>query len=147
MTRADAVIGAGLAIVFLALARASTGFPNRSEFEPGPGFVPFWLGVAGVGLSIYVAASGLRGPAAAPPSRAGVARLAATVIGLGLAVALAETAGFVLVMTLYLVFVTLVVERMRPASGVAASVGTMAIVYLVFDRFLHVPFPQGPLGP
>lgn len=147
MTRADTPIGAGLAIVFLALSRTSTTFPNRSEFEPGPGFLPFWLGVAGVVLSVAVAVGGVRGAAASLPDRAGFARLASTVVGLAIAIALAETVGFVAVMTLYLMFVTLVVERMRPLSGLAASIGTMALVYLVFERFLHVPFPQGPLGP
>ncbi len=146
MTRADTVIGAGLAIAFLMLVRASTDHVYQAEFAPGPGFVPFWLGVCGAALSAYVAVRGLRADPAPAFTRRGVLRALVAVVGLVLALALAEAVGFILTMTLYLLLVTLGVERMRPVPAVATALGTMLIVYLVFVRFLNVPLPKGPLG-
>lgn len=146
MTRADTVIGAGLAIAFLALLWASTGLTYSTEFAPGPGFAPFWLGAIGSALSAYVAIRATRAAGAPAFERSGLVRVAAALIGLAIALALAERIGLIVAMTAYLVFVTLAVERMRPVPALAGALGTMALVYVVFIRLLGVPFPQGPLG-
>jgi putative tricarboxylic transport membrane protein len=146
MTRADTVIGAGLAIAFLALLGASTQLTYQTEFAPGPGFAPFWLGLIGTALSGYIAVRAIRAPAAPTFERTGITRLAGAVVGLVIAVAVAERVGLIVAMTLYLLFVTLAIERIRPVTALAASLGTMALVYVVFVRLLGVPFPQGPLG-
>ena len=146
MTRADTVIGAGLALAFIALVRASTSLTYQSEFSPGPGFAPLWLGIAGTALSAWVAFKGARAAPPPPFTRAGLVRIALAIAGLVVAVALAEPAGFLVTLTAYLLFVTLAVERMRPLPAVAATLGTMLLIYLVFVRFLAVPLPKGPLG-
>lgn len=146
MTRADAVIGAGLTLAFLALAIAANGLGVTSEFEPGPGFAPFWLGVFGAILSAYITVRSVRADPAPPFLAAGLTRVTVAVAGLVIAIALADTVGFFVALTAYLLLVTLVIERMRAPSGIATAVGTMLLVYLVFVVFLHVPFPKGPLG-
>lgn len=146
MTRADTVIGAGLAIAFLALLWASTGLTYSTEFAPGPGFAPFWLGLIGSALSAYIAIRATRAPEAPAFERSGLVRVAAALIGLAIALAVAERIGLIVAMTAYLAFVTLAVERMRPVPALASALGTMALVYVVFIRLLGVPFPQGPLG-
>lgn len=146
MTRADTVIGAGLAVVFLAFLFAATAHTYQDEFSPGPGFAPFWFGAVGAALSLFVAVRGIRAAPAPTFTRAGVLRAAITVAGLIVALALAETVGFIATMTVYLLVVMLAVERMRPVPALATAVGTMLLVYLVFARFLAVPLPKGPLG-
>lgn len=146
MTRADTGIGAGLAIAFLAFLISSTGLLYERDLVPGPGFAPFWVGVVGTALSLYVAARGLRAGPAPRFERAGLIRIASAILGLVTAAALAERIGFIVAMTLYLAFVTLAVERMRPVPALVATLGTMGLVYVVFVRLLAVPFPMGPLG-
>ncbi len=146
MTRADTVIGAGLAVAFLFFLGAATAHTYQSEFAPGPGFAPFWLGAVGAAMSAVIAFRGLRAAPAPAFTRAGAARALAAIVGLVVALLLAEPIGFIPTMTLYLLFVTLAVERMRPVPAIAASFGTMLLVYLVFVRFLNVPLPKGPLG-
>lgn len=146
MTRADTVIGAGLATLFLAFAIASTGLEYQRDAVPGPGFAPLWVGIVGAALSALVAVRARGAPPAPAFTRAGLARVAMAVLGLVVAVALLQPLGLIPVMTVYLALVTLGIERMRPLPALAATLGTMALVYLVFVRFLNVPFPAGPLG-
>jgi hypothetical protein len=47
---------------------------------------------------------------------------------------------------LFLLFLTLFVQRLRPVVGVPVSLITVALVYVVFVRLLGVPMPVGPLG-
>jgi hypothetical protein len=54
--------------------------------------------------------------------------------------------GLVASILLFLLYLTLVVQRHGVASAVGASVGTVVFVYVVFVYFLDVPVPTGPLG-
>ena len=60
--------------------------------------------------------------------------------------ALVTYLGYVTAVLLFLLFLTLVVQRLRPVVGVLASTITVAMVYVVFVRLLGVPMPVGPLG-
>jgi len=146
VTRADTVIGAGLAIAFFLFLVASTGLKYQSEFAPGPGFAPFWLGIVGTVLSATIAIRGLRAAPAPAFERRGVLRVAAAIVGLVVAAALAERLGFIVAMALYLAVVTLFIERMRPITALVTTSGIIVLIYVVFVRLLAVPFPQGPLG-
>jgi hypothetical protein len=146
VTRADTVIGAGLAMAFLALLIASTGLEYQRDAVPGPGFAPMWVAAVGAALSTVVAVRGLRSGPAPEFSRGGLARVAAAIVGLAVAVALAGLLGLMTALTLYLGVVTFGIERMRPVPALATTAGTMALIYAVFVRFLNVPFPAGPLG-
>jgi len=146
MTRADPVIGAGLTIAFLLMTWSSTGLTYSTEFAPGPGFAPFWLGVVGAGISAYVAARGVGAREGVAVPRAGLVRLAAALAGLVVAMVAVPSVGLALALAAYLLFLTLAIERMPLASAVATSLGTTLLVYVVFARLLDVPFPAGPLG-
>ena len=54
--------------------------------------------------------------------------------------------GLVPALFVFLLFLTLGVQRLSLPIGVGASVGTVVFVYLVFIYFLGVPIPSGPLG-
>lgn len=152
MTRADRFIGVVLGIACLWALWQATTFPYGAEFAPGPGFAPVWLSSIGAVLSFLIAFNGWRwrarlpGEEAPTGGRAGLFRAAAGALGMLLMILLIPALGFILALGLYLLVVTLAVERLAPPVGLAASVGTVAFVYLVFGRFLGVPFPRGPLG-
>lgn len=152
MTRADRFIGLVLAAASVWALWQATFFPYGSEFAPGPGFAPVWLSTIGAALSLLVAFNAWRWrdrvPAEAGEAggRAGLARVGAAMLGMLIMILLLPSAGLVLGLGLYLLFLTLAVERLTPLVGVATSLGTTAFVYVVFARLLSVPFPRGPFG-
>jgi putative tricarboxylic transport membrane protein len=62
------------------------------------------------------------------------------------AVALVPVLGFLLSFGALLLTITMVVERMGVAKSAVVTVVTIAVIWLVFVRFLSVPLPQDMLG-
>ena len=146
MTRADAVIGAGLTIAFLTLAWGASQLPYWTEFAPGAGFAPLWFALSGAAVSAYVAIRGLQAPAVEGIGRAGLIRVAAALAALVVAMAMVPFTGFLVAVSAYLLVVTFGIERLRPVIALAAAGGTVAIIYVLFMVVLRVPFPKGWLG-
>lgn len=153
MTRADFVGGLLLSAFFGAALWEGWSFQYGSEFAPGPGFAPVWLSAIGLCVSLLIAAHGLlamrsadRSAAAPALEKWGLMRVALTLLGLGTMIFLVESIGLALSILLFLLYLTLVVQRHAVWTGIGASVGTVAFVYLVFVYFLDVPIPKGPLG-
>jgi len=146
MTRADVAIGGVVAVVFGVMAWQATRMAYGTEFAPGPGFMPLWLGVIGAFLALALAVRA-RGTTGLPPAEPRAEpRVALSALGIVVVAMAAPVTGLVLALAAYLVFFTLVIERLRLRVGLASSAGTAVLVYLVFERFLNVPFPVGPLG-
>jgi hypothetical protein len=154
MTRADLYGGLLLAAFFAAALWEASTFQYGTEFSPGPGFAPVWLSAIGLCVSLLIAAHGLRemrsgeGAHRGTPSleKPGLVRVGLTLLGLAAMVLLVEPLGLVLAILLYLLFLTVIVQRHSPVVAVGTSVGTVVFVYIVFVHFLEVPIPKGPLG-
>lgn len=155
MTRADFVAGLLLSAFFGAALWEAWSFQYGTEFSPGPGFAPVWLSAIGLCVSLIIAAHGLRAmrggegseQRAAPVLETwGLVRVALTLLGLAAMVLLVEPLGLVASLLLFLLYLTLVVQRHGVAVGIGVSVGTVVFVYMVFVYFLEVPIPKGPLG-
>lgn len=146
MTRADAVIGAGLTIAFLTMAWGASQLPYWAEFAPGAGFAPLWFALVGAAVSAYVAVRGFQAPSAEGTGRAGWFRVAAAVAALVVAMAAVPFTGFLIAVSVYLLVVTFGIERLRPIVAVTAAGGTVALIYVLFIWVLRVPFPRGWLG-
>jgi putative tricarboxylic transport membrane protein len=146
VTRADVAIGGVMAVVFLVLAWQATRLTYGTEFAPGPGFTPLWLGVFGAVLAVVIAVRGRSAPAAPPADLRGEARVVLAVLGVVVAVVAVPLLGFVTAFAAYLLFFTIVVERLRLPVALATSLAVVVFIYLVFARFLGVPFPVGPFG-
>jgi len=155
MTRADFVVGLLLSAFFGAALWEGWSFQYGTEFAPGPGFAPVWLSAVGLGVSLLIAAHGLwamRGSegseqrAAPALEKSGVARVALTLLGMAAMIFVVDSLGLMVSILLFLLYLTLVVQRHAVWVGIAASLGTAAFVYVVFVYFLEVPIPKGPLG-
>lgn len=155
MTRADLIAGLLLALGFSAVLWEASTFQYGTEFAPGPGFAPVWLSVIGIALSLVVAGNAWR--AARRPreqgkddsdllDRAGLGRVGATLLGLVGMVVLVPWLGLVVSLFVFLLYLTLAVQRLSLPVGTGASVATVIFIYFVFVRFLGVPIPTGPLG-
>jgi hypothetical protein len=156
MTRADFWGGLLLSAFFGATLWEASTFQYGTEFSPGPGFAPVWLSTVGLCVSLLIVVHGLRimrskavpSEKAAPPKleMPGLVRVGLTLLGFAGMVLLVPSLGLVIAITLFLLYLTLVVQRHSWAVAIGASVGTVAFVYIVFVYFLEVPIPHDPLG-
>jgi putative tricarboxylic transport membrane protein len=155
MTRADLVGGLLLSAFFGAALWEASSFQYGTEFAPGPGFAPVWLSAIGLCVSLLIAVHGLRAMRSVEASEqlaaptletGGLVRVGLTLLGLVAMVLLVKPLGLVASILLFLLYLTLGVQRHGVATGVGASVGTVVFVYVVFVYFLDVPIPKGPLG-
>jgi putative tricarboxylic transport membrane protein len=145
--QATSLICAGIG-VFLVLQ----GIRLRLEgqFGPGPGFFPFWIGVALTLLSVlWLAQASFRPPAAAAsdflPPRRELVVLVAVVLALVVFMLLLRPLGFNLTMLGLLLFLFFIIDREYPvAKVVIAFVGSFGVHY-VFEQLLRVPLPFASL--
>jgi putative tricarboxylic transport membrane protein len=140
-------IAALLLVVFgIFITLEARALPYWSGSAPGPGFVPFWLGVLLVAASAMLAARKTR-PAFIVDAT-GAPRIRPSVI-----VALTAGAALLTLVTGFVVasgvFMAATLTYLRPgharSNWIAAFVTPLA-VWLVFVRWLGVPLPAGPLG-
>jgi putative tricarboxylic transport membrane protein len=151
MKRGWQVAAVALLATFAFFVIESYRLSLRDALGPGPGFFPFWLGVAGVALAIFLLVQ-LRlnrvdlGTEALAFDRAGVRSAALVLLGLTVATALLEVAGFRISMLLLVPYLLVVLGvRNRLAIGICAVAGSFG-VYHVFSELLKVPLPDGIFG-
>ena len=146
-----------LGITTIALSRQ---LPGESEYEPGPGFLPFWLGVTLVVLSFFLLRSALRTRAGSDPhyvetdSSTGffdfqAGRFTPWLIFFVSTIAVSllfERLGFGLSIGLFmLVTMRWVAGRSWPSTLILALATPIAL-FIGFARILMVPLPFAPPG-
>jgi uncharacterized membrane protein len=143
---ADRVAGFLLLLLGIAVVVQALRLPYWIDTAAGPGFVPFWLG-----LALAVAAAGLliAPPVAAVAAAADRAQARRVTIVTGLAagsVLLVYPLGMVLASGAFVAASLFYLAPARRAANALAAAATPAIVWLVFVRWLAVPLPRGPFG-
>jgi hypothetical protein len=141
-----------LGAIFVAAAAIAHGYGLKDALGPGSGFFPFWLGLAGAALSLFLLVQSWRGHSigdgaeGAWPDRAGALRAAVLLGGLVLAALLLAPAGFRL--TAFVVTAGLLVALgvRRPVLIAAFALVASAGLFHVFYHWLRVPLPVGPFG-
>ncbi len=129
-------------------------FSYGTEFAPGPGFAPVWLSAIGIAVSVLIALNAFKAARRRRPSpdssepidKRGLIRVGATLAGLAAMVVIAPWLGLVPSILLFLLFLTLGVQRLPTVTAIGTSAVTVLFVYVVFVRLLEVPIPSGPLG-
>ena len=130
---------AGIAVVFF-----SSRLTYYSEFGPGPGFLPLWLGIALVGSAIYLVGDFLRKHAKAesffkPRTKQCIIMFILIVIAFLLLPWLGFSIGFALLAATAM----RIMGRHRfivcGITAVAIAIG----IYFIFDQWLGIPLPTG----
>jgi hypothetical protein len=144
-----------LGITTIALSRQ---LPGASEYEPGPGFLPFWLGVTLIVLSLFLMRGALRKPAGGAPADAeadntesffqfGAGRLTPWLIFFVSTVAVSmsfERLGFGLSIGLFMLVTMRWVAGQSWPSTIILALATPIALFLGFARILMVPLPFAP---
>jgi putative tricarboxylic transport membrane protein len=147
-----------LGLTTIALARQ---LPYEAEYGPGPGFLPFWLGVTFVVLSVFLLRDVLNLRVGAPPAEDGErdsretffqfspgARTSWLIFFVStIAVSLLfERLGFAVSIGLFMLVTMRWVARQSWPSTIALTLITPIVLYIGFARLLMVPIPLAPPG-
>lgn len=139
-----------LAMSGYVMVESRTNLNYYTEYGPGPGFLPFWLGVLLAGLSLAWLVQVSFRPVEAKakgfiPPREGVARVLSAIVALLLFAFLMSALGFQLALLLFLWFLLLRLGRQKHTMALLLSVaGSWALTYLFRSR-LDVPLPMSAL--
>jgi len=137
---------AGLGVYIISEARA---WEYLGPDGPGPGFFPFWYGVAIVALALLLTvtsvAQRVREAEGVVNWRETGRALAAWAM-LALCAALLKPLGFLLAFGLFNFFLVAVMYRRPVTQALAVAVGMSAGFYLLFPLALNVGLPTGILG-
>jgi Tripartite tricarboxylate transporter TctB family len=144
--RTDHVAGGVLAAFGFLVLALSGDLPVGSLSFPGAGMMPKLLAslLIAFGLMLVLRADG--SPPLADVSWQDLPHALRVTAITALAVALYQTGGFVLTMTLLLFALIFGVERRRLVPAVAFSLGVVALTYLLFAVALKTPLEQGVFG-
>ncbi len=149
MKKADRVFGfIGLGLSLWCLLE-STKFNYMLEFTPGPGFMPFWVGVILGVLSCYLLYDTFRREPAGEDEKTVLPRKDALyrvgfiflmLFGVMLAM---PYLGFPLTVFLFVAAILLVLERYSLVKGIFYGVAYCVVIWVVFVYFMKMGFPKG----
>ncbi len=152
MRKVDRWVGAGLALLALAVLWSARAFPDVPGQKLGAAFLPMIVGVGLLLCGIALVLRSLRRGAYADSGDAAPEveehfGSAAVIVGAVLAyILLSERIGFLLIAPPCLAVVFLAL-RVRWRTAVLAALGGTLLVHLAFYKLLRVPLPWGPLTP
>ena len=147
MWLADLIGGVVVLLLGMAVVFFSWQLPYKSEYGPGPGFLPLWVGFGIIGCAIVVIINVLKkqdktGPFFKPRTKMGVNVL----IQIAIAFLLLPLLGFSVALGL-LVGVTMrtMGKHHWVSCGLTALVTAIAI-HFIFGHWLSIPLPTGKIG-
>jgi putative tricarboxylic transport membrane protein len=150
-SKKDLVSAIFLAAFGIYVAYTASNLPYTSEFGPGPGFFPLWIGIGIVTCSLVMLWScAVRGPTDGEQeielNHAPVARALGAWSAFLAAVICLPLLGFAISLGLLTAFLIVVFDRRSPWIALSAAVGLALGFYLVFPVALGVSLPVGPWG-
>jgi putative tricarboxylic transport membrane protein len=136
------ILALGAAVVYF-----SSELPYLTEFGPGPGFLPLWLGIALIACSIGVIIKTLL-----KTDRTGLFVKPRTKVGMQMLVLIAVTfllfplLGFSIALALFSAISMKTIGKHRlihcGLTGIVTAVG----IHFLFGHWLDIPLPTGIIG-
>jgi len=150
MRKADQITGIVMLVFSIVVAYASWQMPQRVEFGPGMGFLPFWLAVLmGIlSLSLLVEASARRAAAGGNPfpGRQALVNVALVLASLLVYIAVLDTVGFAVSTVLFIAFLVGGVQKEKWIKTAVVAVLSTGGLYFVFHVLLEVTLPKNIYG-
>ncbi len=149
MKQANTVGGVVVAAIGLSFLWGASKLAMGTAGAPGPGFVPFWEGMAMAIAGLALVVTSLRQPSAPPvrwprgDSLRMIVHLALALVGYLL---LAELLGYITSTFLFMLAASSAWRRYsRRVIGVSAAAFSVGL-YVVFDVLLRTSLPRNPFG-
>lgn len=128
----------------------ASSLPYVSEFGPGPGFLPLWLGILTLVLTLLLVLNSFfsspREKDVESRSWVGAGRALSAWLGLMGSIALLPKLGFSLSLALLTFFLIFVLDRRSPWIALNVAVALALGFHLIFSFALGVSLPSGPWG-
>jgi putative tricarboxylic transport membrane protein len=152
MKKADRIFG----IIGLGLALwsylESTRLTYMTEFTPGPGFFPFWVGVALALLSCYLIVDTYRRKPDKKddkkilPEKHMLYRVGFIMLMLVVVRYTMDLLGFPLTLALFTTAILLLLEHYSIIKSVGYGIAYAGVTWFIFEYMLSMGFPKGFLG-
>jgi len=147
MWRADLIGGIIVLMIGLSIVFFSRQLPYGSEFGPGPGFLPRWLGVgiAACAMAIILKVLKKRGRMEAfikPQTRVGVQMLGLIIV----AFLLLPLLGFSIGLALFTATAMRLIGKHGMLMCGLTAVGAAIGINVIFGLWLDIPIPKGIVG-
>jgi len=152
MRKADQITGIVMLVFSLIIAYSSWQMPQREEFGPGVGFLPFWLAVIMMVLSVMLLFDASvrkrkQVPTANPfPAPQALLNVGLVVVGLGVFIAVLPVMGFAVSTVLYIAFLLAIVQKAPWLKTAMVSLLSTGGLYIVFEILLEVRLPKNIFG-
>ena len=147
MRIADLIGGVIVLLLGLAVIYFSSQLEYYSEYGPGPGFLPLWVGIIIAGCAIYVIIDVLKkhhkiGTFFRPRTKLGLHVLVIIFITF----LLLPLLGFSIGLALFVGITMRIMGKHRWLSCSLTAVVTAICIHLIFISWLTIPLPQGLIG-
>jgi hypothetical protein len=147
----DLFAGVALAALGVYVTFASFDFTYLSDEGPGPGFLPFWLGIAILILASCLIVVNQRraaasSPAGTPQSWSGEKRALSVWLALMGMILLSSILSFTISLMLLTVFIIACMEGRSLQSALLVALGLGIGFHLIFVVMLGLSLPTTPLG-
>jgi hypothetical protein len=156
MRRADQIVGAVIlifsgAIIFVAWQMPPALVYGRAVPGPGVGFLPLWIGISMAFFSILlIVTSWIQplNPKEKPvmPSKEKFLKSMSLVVSMAAWILLMEVLGFIVATFLFSAFMLGVLLRVNWKPAVLASMGTVIVLYLIFQILFMINLPKNIFG-
>lgn len=121
-----------------------------SEFGPGPGFFPLWIGTGLVVFALVLVLANIFGLTSGgetePQSWSGVGRSLSGWLGLTIGIAILPWVGFGVSFAFLTAFLVSALERRPLLATVTVALGLALGLHLIFAVALGLRLPSGPWG-
>ncbi len=149
--RGDQLSGIILSGFGILVISEATALPYVSEFGPGPGFLPLWIGIGITACSLAALVvsffrAGKRSLDSSELSRIEIIRGVGSWAAFVVSIALLPLIGFGLSLGLLSVFLIIALDRRSPWVALGVALFLALGFHLVFNLALGVSLPVGPLG-
>jgi len=140
------VIGLGLSLWCYLESRK---FNYMTEFTPGPGFMPFWVGVILALLSFYLIIgtfrhkTGEKEDATILPKKHALYRVGSIMLMLFAVTFSMKFLGFPLTLVLFTTVVLSAMERYSILKSIGYGIAYAAVTWFIFVYILSMGFPKG----
>ncbi len=147
--RVDQVSAVVWLLVGAAIVNESRKLDYEAEFGFGPGFLPFWIGVATVILALILLGQSTLNRAEVGlefPTGHAARQISIVVASLFVFALLAEKVGFMICVALLFMFLLVVVERKGWRISLVITAASTFTFWAIFVGALHVQLPAGLLS-
>jgi putative tricarboxylic transport membrane protein len=150
LKKGDVISGAVLAALGVFIITQALAWDYYTLDGPGPGFFPFWYGVAMVVLSLLLVLNAARtdsdGDSKAAMDWPATGRAMTVWLAFALSVGLMDFLGFLISFALLAFFLVAVIFRRPFTTAAVVAVASALAFHLIFPVALSVSLPVGPFG-